>query len=268
LNIPLVRTVGDIRHPKDNLFNRWLHLHATDFFLFTCEANQYRYLSVWPQLEKKSAVIYGGIEPEYFNPDQFKNNVLHKIGFDKNKPVVGIVGRLSKNKDIQTFIKAAKIIIDQMSEVQFLISGDEVSVFKNDLRNFAEELDLNNSILITGRHDPVDELIANIDVGVVASKSSEAISRIAMEFMAMGKPLVVTDVNVLPEIVKNNKNGKIVSPQNPFEMAEAVISLLKDKELYSRISEKNLKESRELYNHTKAARKTLQIYHSILNSVR
>jgi len=49
-NIPLIRSVSDVRPPKNNVINKILHLKYTDHFIFSCQANRDRYLKVWPYL--------------------------------------------------------------------------------------------------------------------------------------------------------------------------------------------------------------------------
>ncbi|MFQ5584894.1 MAG: glycosyltransferase, partial [Calditrichia bacterium] len=66
--IPLIRTVSDVRYPKTNAINYWLHNKATDFFIFTCIKSYERYQSTWPIFENRSAVIYSAIDTDYFQP--------------------------------------------------------------------------------------------------------------------------------------------------------------------------------------------------------
>jgi glycosyltransferase involved in cell wall biosynthesis len=264
MRIPLVRTVGDIRPPAENFFNKWLHLKATDYFIFTSESNRTRFVSVWPEIMEKSRIIFGGLDLDLFKPQEKSEKLLKQLNVDPKIKIVGYIGRLSNTKDIPTFVRAISLIKHALPEVQFLISGKEFSVSRDDIIKLANTLNLTDSLLFLDRHDPVQEVISLIDVGIISSNDSEAISRVGMEYLSLGKPVVATDVNVLPEIIENDVNGFITNTEDPHTMAEAVIKLLTDENLYKMISKNNIESSRKKFNYIKESEKTLAIYNSLI----
>lgn len=265
LGIPLVRTVGDIRPPAENFINKWLHLNATDYFIFTSESNRTRFVSVWPDIAKKSIIILGGLDLELFKPMKKSKKILEQLKFNSTDKIVGFIGRLSKTKGLPTFIRTAALIKDKLPQTKFLISGEEVSVKRDDIKSMADSLNLGESLFFLDRHDPVQEVISAVDVGIISSNDSEAISRIGMEYISMGKPVVATDVNVLPEIIENGVNGFITNTEDPHSMADAAIRLLTDEQLYNTMLTQNIETSRNKFDYLKEAQKTLDIYNQILD---
>ena len=73
-------------------------------------------------------------------------------------------------------------------------------------------------------------IISLMDIAVVSSTGSETIARVALEYMALGKPVVGTEINAIPEVVKNGINGFIVRPEDSRGMAEVMLQLLEDKD--------------------------------------
>ena len=266
LGIPLIRTVGDIRPPAENLFNKWLHLKATDYFIFTSESNRTRFISVWPEIMKNSTVILGGLELQHFAPIPKSDKLMKQLNIHTQDKIVGYIGRLSKTKDLPTFLRMAALVMSQQPHTKFLISGKEFSVSREEIIKIADSLNLTDSILFMDRHDPVREVISLIDIGVISSNDSEAISRIGMEYLSMGKPVVATDVNVLPEIIQNGKNGFITNTEDPHSMAEAVIKLLTDDKMYNTISQYNVAESQKKFDYLKEAEKTISVYKMLINN--
>ena len=266
MGIPLVRTIGDIRPPAENFFNNWLHLKATDYFIFTSESNQTRFVSVWPEIMDKSSIILGGLELELFKPIAKSEKLVNQLKLDSSTKIVGYIGRLSKTKDLPTFIRTAALVKDYLPDVKFLISGKEFSVTRDEIKKMANTLNLSDSLLFIDRHDPVQEVISVIDVGVISSNDSEAISRIGMEYLSMGKPVVATDVNVLPEIIQDGVNGFITNTEDPHVMAEAVIKLLSDENLYNTISKNNIETSQNKFDYLKEAQKTLFVYNMLIEN--
>ncbi len=260
LGLPVIRTVGDVRPPLDNFINKWLHLKATDYFIFSSESNLIRYISVWPEIESKSAIILGGVESDIFYARDKSEELLTKLGFKPTDKVIGIVGRLSITKDLHTFLFAAKLVADEFPDVKFLISGKEDTYLVESLLDLSNQLDLTESLKIIDKVESVADLISVIDIGIIASRDSEAITRIGMEFISMGKPVVATDVNVLPEVIKDGRNGFIVEQENPVDMANAIIGLLRNRDLFNSISKNNIHDGQTIYNLNYFAEQTEEVY--------
>jgi glycosyltransferase involved in cell wall biosynthesis len=87
-----------------------------------------------------------------------------------------------------------------------------------------------------------------------------------MEYLATGVPVVATDVNVLPEIIEHHRNGYIVSPENPYELSEAIIKILKDQSLKEKISEDNLSDFKNKFEMKMVSKSVLNIYHNLIES--
>jgi len=264
LGIPLVRTLGDVRPPKDNIINRWLHFKATNYHISSSESNLIRYLSTWPEFRPNSTVIPGGIKGDDVYKIDEKTKILKKLGLPSDSAVVGIIARLSPVKDHATFIMSASLVLENIPKTVFLISGIEAEITRDSLTILSESVNLNGNIHIFDKHEPVNELLSILDVGVIASKGSEVISRVAMEYLATGVPVVATDINVLPEIIEHERNGFIVEAGNPYEMSEAIIKILQNKSLQQKISEQNINDFKKKYDINHVAESILTIYNNLI----
>lgn len=266
LKIPLVRTLGDVRSPNDNFINRWLHFNSTDYHISSSESNLTRYLSTWPDFRPNFTVLPGGVKSDEVYKLGEKSKLLEKFGLPTNATVVGIIARLSPVKDHATFIMAASLVHESVPDTVFLISGIEVEISRSNLKSLSESVNLNSRTIFLDRHDPVNELLSVMDVGVIASKGSEVISRVAMEYLATGVPVVTTDVNVLPEIIEDKRNGFVVEAENPYEMSEAIVKILQDDSLKERFSQQNLSDFKKKYDIQIVAESVLEIYNNLLKS--
>lgn len=264
LKIPLVRTLGDVRSPKDNFINRWLHFKATDYHISSSESNLTRYYSTWPDFKPTCSVIPGGINGEEVFKINKKSELLNKFGLPDNSKIVGIIARLSPVKNHATFIMAASLVHENIPDVIFLISGIEVEITRKDLKTLSESVNLNSNIYMIDRHEPVNELLSILDVGVITSKGSEVISRVAMEYLAAGVPVVTTDVNVLPEIIENKKNGYVVEAENPYQMSEAILKILQNGSLKQKISKQNVEDFKNKFDISHVADSILKIYKDLV----
>ena len=91
-------------------------------------------------------------------------------------------------------------------------------------------LNLKNNIIFTDFRNDVPEIMSSLDVLVHTSIMSDPLPRVLLEAMALGKSIVATRVGGVPEIIEDGNTGILVSPHNADAVAEAVVTLLRDKE--------------------------------------
>ena len=226
---PVIRTRGDARRPRNNLFNRYLNRNLTQKIVTTAETLKKDYLNSLDMEENRVAKINSGIDQDYFAPQKPDPVWKRRLGIPDNCLVVGMVGRLSPVKGHRYFIKAADFVLKNFSqEVKFVIAGEDAQVKAYRLKQLTEELKIRDKFSFVGKVDDIRNVISLFDIGVVASLGSETICRVALEYMAMGKPVVATNINALPETVKNEINGLIVSPKDSKSLGQAILELLKN----------------------------------------
>ncbi len=123
------------------------------------------------------------------------------------------------------FLRAAKRISEAIPAAAFLLAGEgELMPL---IRTQAKELGLGGNAFFVGRCDKLAELLAASDVCVLTSKS-EGFSNSILEYMAAGRPVVVTDVGGAREAVVEGETGYLVQSGDDKSMAERIISLLQE----------------------------------------
>lgn len=262
--LPIIRTASDVRPPKKHRLNRWMHEIAVDYVIFSCRANLIRYQNVWPIFEGRSRVIYGGVDTDFFRPDAGRTDLRAKLNFPPDATVIGIIGRFSPTKGHDVFVKAAAEVVAKEPNVRFVISGEPVEISENELRQQALRHGVADKITFLAKQEDVRDVIQLTDIPVVASGGSEAVSRITMECMAMGRPQVVTEVNVLPELIDNGQNGLVVPPSAPHKMAEALLKMVRRPDLRREMGAKARKIAVERFSYPVFAEKTLSVYEEVL----
>ncbi len=164
----------------------------------------------------KTEIIYQGATPQ---PEAPATN---------NSPLrVGILGRLDPVKGHACFIEAAALVLAKFPAVEFFIAGREEDIKYASLQTRAKELGIADSVKYLGHVSDSASFTRSCDIGVIASLSSEAVSRAALEWLAAGKPLVATSVGSLPEFVASEW---LVPPKNPQALAGALQTLLESPE--------------------------------------
>ena len=173
--------------------------------------------------DHKITAIYNGIDLERFRniPDQA--TLRKKYGISAHKPVVGTVARMAPQKGLAYFIDAAALLVREGCQGKFMIVGD--GPLRPELEAQAARLGLADRLIFTGYQAEIIPFLKLFDVFVTPS-IAEGLSITTIEAMAAGKAVVASAVGGLPELVKSEDNGLLVTPRDAQAMAKAIGTLL------------------------------------------
>jgi glycosyltransferase involved in cell wall biosynthesis len=141
-----------------------------------------------------------------------------------------------------------------------MIVGD--GPLKAELVNQARELSIQDSVLFVGYQTMAREIIANFDLLVVPSKS-EGFGRTILEAMQAKTPVVATKSGGIPEIVEHEYNGILVDYGNENELRNAMIRLLEDEHLRSKLIQNGYRTVRNRFELKRYASELEMIYMSV-----
>ena len=196
----LYRVHGEARGIRNTVLNRYIHEKYVDGVILSSKR-----LVNDVVVELPKVFVQGAVNTEKFKFSEEGRRKLREGLCIGDSILLGIVGRLDPVKGHDLFIRALSILVKKGLNVKGLVVGEEKNVKLCDLKALARNLGVDgNIIFITERREDIVNLMSAIDVGVVPSKGSEMIARTLLEFMACGRPVVTTEVGVLPEIVKGN----------------------------------------------------------------
>lgn len=160
------------------------------------------------------------------------------------RPTVGFVGRLVPIKDVKTLIRATKIAVAAIPDLEVLIAGptDEDPAYTRECMDLVASLELGGHVRFLGKQD-VARVYPRIDV-LALSSISEALPLVILEAQAAGVPVVATDVGACRELLGGRgredralgPSGLLVAIADPEEMAGALVRLLRDPALRARLA--------------------------------
>ncbi len=170
-------------------------------------------------------LIPNGVDIMRFKPDPDARQTLRtEWGVENDEIIVGYVARYDPMKDHAGFLRSAKYIVEQVSNVVFVLCGSEVNRDNSALRNLINELDLHSRVRLIGPRMDIERVQAAFDIAVSASLFGEGFPNVIAEAMACGIPVVATDVGDSKIIV--GKAGVVVPASDPDTLAEACLQLL------------------------------------------
>jgi len=258
----LVRTRQDMRPARTDPVNRWTYRSADKIIV----SNQLLADDLITRLKlnpAQLAVVYYGLNPESFQPQKNLDQVRKEKGIDPAWRIVGLSARLGIVKGHQYFMEAAQKISEQVPEARFLISYRMIEK-ESDFLSRLERSPLKEKFLVFGPSEERAELLSLCEVGVLTSVGSEASSRACLEWMALKKPVVVTRVGILPELVITGETGYLVMPRYSSGMAEAVVKLLKHPERAKEMGERGYQLLKEKYTEDIMVEKTVEVFRQVL----
>jgi glycosyltransferase involved in cell wall biosynthesis len=150
------------------------------------------------------------------------------------------IARLTAKKGLPTIYQALRILCDQGISLHHThIGGGED---REKIISLIKDLGLESVTQLVGTqpHQLVLEHYKKADLFVLGCKVAsngdrDGIPNVLLESMAMGVPVVVTDISAIPELVEDSKTGLLVPPGQPDKLAEAMLRLLTDGKLRNRV---------------------------------
>lgn len=178
--------------------------------------------------DKKLQVIFNGVDIERYLKSLKKERTVTResLGIPEHAFVVGASGRLTAQKAPDVFIRAARMIKDRIPEAYFLMVGD--GELKEEIWAYAEKYGLSDSLTITGWVKEPLEYVNLFDVAMLLSRW-EGFGLALPEYMMADKPIVASNVDAIPNIIKNNVNGVLVEPDRPEDVFDAIMKIYADK---------------------------------------
>lgn len=189
-------------------------------------------------------IISNGVDLDAFAKSRISEEFLKKYKIEDfiSKPIVLYSGRIDKDKNLETLIKAIPLVLKEV-DVNFLFLGG--GDLKEELiRQMADEdCSFKENVCFLGPIESQDSDLAKfyrLATLFVMPSPIEAQSLATMEAMASGLPVVAAKKGALPELIKNRENGFLVEAFNPEEYAKAIIEIIKNKNLRKKLEKKSL----------------------------
>lgn len=262
----LVRTRGDQRPPKGNQANRWLHNNAADAVIVTNSAAAGHCRDILGTSAKKLWTIYGGVDSERFRFDpEGRERVRQEFDFAQDDFVVGLVGRFDEVKGQRQLLQAVANLRDSgLGQIKALLIGHDSATSQHQMEEWIREHGLVGRVQLTGLRDDVPACISALDLGVAPSLWSEAIARAALEIMACGRPLLASEVGVMPDLLDSRA---LFPPGNVDNLQSRIARAVGDRdylETLSRIQTQRISQltSKEFLS------QTLNVYQTVLSRLR
>jgi len=173
-------------------------------------------------------------------------------------------GRIYDYKGFDVIVKSISPVVKNNKNIKLIVAGD--GPYLKELIRLINNLNLSKYVELIGKvsYNKVKELCFSSDIILSLSIHPEPFSRVPLEAMVAGKPIIATNVGGTPEAVEDGVNGILVPPNNPEKTAEAIIRLVEDKKLREEMGKNGRKIVNEKFNPDKLTDKTIKLYEEVI----
>ncbi|MFH1875245.1 MAG: glycosyltransferase family 4 protein [Pseudomonadota bacterium] len=245
---------------------KWDHIIAVSHYIRKemigagCDAN-------------KVTTIHHGVDQQAFSPQTSAEPAYNWYPQLKGRQIVFHPARMGLAKGCDVSIKALNIIRRQFPNVMMVLAGTkniidwgdtqqkDIAYFVDLVRHFGLE---ENVLIDSYALNQMPHLYAASDIVIYPSTAMEPFGLTMLEGMATAKPLVVTRVGGMPEIIHDGINGFVIPIKDFEELAGTIMRLLGDKELSQRFGKTGRHEVESYYTKEKLTQNTLAIYDKVL----
>jgi len=220
---------------------------------------------------RKAVVFYNGVDLNEFKVDHSNIAARKKqLGLRPELPVVALVANPRPIKDLETFIRAARQVLDLQHNAQFVVVGAECFYltgkrdYQAQLNELIARLNLREHVIFLGNRSEVNQILPLADICVLTSLS-EGFSNTIVEYMTAERPVIATDVGGNREAIVDQETGFLIPAQAPQRLAELIARLLNDKALAARLGKAGRKRIEKHFTLARMVENHQALYKALLS---
>ncbi len=231
-DLPIFRSKPNFPFPIPSRYSiktrllRSLTFNSLTKIIFVNKMTREAYIKLYRISRARSITIYNGVDLGSFRSlDYLRDRARKGLGVAEKDVVVFAAGNLTAVKGYEYLIKAIYLLIRKAVPVKCFIAGR--GELKSQLELLISKLGLERNVMLLGYRSDIPFLLAASDIFCMPS-INEALGYSLLEAMAAGIPVIASNVGGIPEVVTDGKEGILVPPKAPEELAKAIQSLVHD----------------------------------------
>ena len=205
--------------------------------------------------------IYNGVDGDRFrHASEGRERVRAEFNIADDTVLIGAAGRLVWQKGFEFIIKSIPILIKSHPNIKILIAGD--GPFKKHLIMHSRMIGIDSYIILAGFRNDIEDVLSAVDILVIPSLMDE-FPMIALEGMAMAKPIVATRMEGITEQISDKENGLLVLSWDANALAKAINRLLIDRTFAEGLGKKAREKVERDFSTEKMIAETEKVYGSL-----
>jgi glycosyltransferase involved in cell wall biosynthesis len=228
---PLVRTRHIAQAVRPHAGNRWLYRHATSLVVAVTAAIRGQYAASGLLPSERIVTLAGGVDAETYRPRPASPEVRARLGAVAGDVLVGVVGGLRVMKGHGVVIQAVARLRSRRLRLAFVGRGNSEPAIRDALARWG----LEDRTTFDGFATDLPAVMASLDLALYVPLESDGMSRVLFEYMAAGQAVVASRVGVVPEILTDGQDARLVPAGDARELAGTLDGVLDDSECRARL---------------------------------
>ncbi len=191
--------------------------------------------------KQKIDVVHGGVNLERYKPASDFSSIRKEWDIPADTRVVSFVGRLDREKGVETLIKAFALLQKNIANTKLLIAGKSVNQgeeYKRALAQLVVDLGIEKLVDFLGHFTNTTSIYQVSDVSVLPSIWSEPFPRAIIESMACATPVIASRIGGIPEFLTGEFHTHLFEPGDERDLANAISQILRWRDTNPRLGEK------------------------------
>jgi glycosyltransferase involved in cell wall biosynthesis len=236
--------INIIKFRLARLIDGWTARHLTHHIYANSNAVKTAAMSELGIPEEKIIVIKEGRDAERLGKPSIprRNRARSKLGLEGDQNVLVTIGRQDFQKGQRYLLEAMAKLVTTRPHLVLLVAGRSGDV-SDELESLRNRLGLQDRVHFLGHRNDVPEILAAADLFVFPS-FYEGLPGAVIEAMALGLPIVASDIEPVRETVEEGRNAILVRPASPVELAKAIEHVLENRQIALAYGER----SREIFD--------------------
>ena len=182
--------------------------------------------------------------------------------------VLGTIALFRPRKGTEVLLDAIAILRQRGLDVRLrAVGGFETEEYEQTLRQRASELKVEDLIEWTGFQRDVNSQLQQMDLFVLPSLFGEGLPMVVLEAMAMGIPVVGTDVEGVPEAIRNGVEGRVARPGDPLDLAKSIGSIIGGDDSWREMRAAAIQRQNDHFSDRTMAKRVAAVYDEILPAI-
>jgi glycosyltransferase involved in cell wall biosynthesis len=210
------------------------------------------------------SVIHNAIDTQTWSRSCVAADLREQLGLGSAFPIVGYVGRIMPEKDLDTWLHGAGLVAQKYPMARFILAGDgRDNNTLSHLQNLASALGIGRQVTFLGYREDLLPVYASFDIFALTSRR-EGLPNSVLEAMAMGLPVVTTDVAGTPELVIDGQTGFVIPQGDARGFAHAIITLTADDRLRGQMAQAGRHRVEREFSFTRRLQQVEVLYEQVL----
>jgi L-malate glycosyltransferase len=246
------RDSGDLKLHKHFLVHRFVN-RVVGNYIFVAESTRRSVIKNERINNPNSKVIYNGVDTEKFSPSDERQKRIRRreLGFSPDDFIISMAAWLRPEKNHPMFFEALAKLVPRIKKIKGLIIGGGRGEISAEYQRHIELLGISAYVTFTGPVQDVRNYLSISDIACLVPNKNEGFSNAILEKMAMGLPLIVTDVGGNTEAVMPDYNGFVIPVNDSEALSRSIYALYSNQEMRKSMSYNSRKRAMDFFSQNK-----------------